>query len=259
MKQFLLNPLTWLLLMLLTMIIFFLVLLVDIDYANDIPVERPLKQGSHYNLYNRLRQIDVSNLKETFPYDNYLDSANIYDVNELKKDLSEMDSLNKDIYANQEVMSIALTEKLMSRLQSSFVKYNPDSLILMMQWAEKFSAWAEMDEKNSMLFAAVYDYWFNFISNTLAEYYERSYSIKYNYKFRYISDRLKEKQFTTPVRGTWSEKVVTQLVRKNWSYLFNKLWHSTTILYKCIVLLLILMLIFPYFYIIGKGIKNRRK
>jgi hypothetical protein len=253
-KQFLLNPLTWLLLMLLILIIAYLVLLIDIDYSSDIPVDRGQASTSHYDLLSRLKTSDASHLKDNFPYKDYLDSGNFHDAISLQRDLGSMNSVTHDEMLSQEVLSIALTEKLLDRVKPSFEKYNPDSLIRLLQWSEKFNAWSEMDEKNSLFYKAVYDYWCNFISNTLAEYYEVSYAVKYNYKFRYLSDRLREKQYNTPVRGTWSEKVITQMIRKNWSYLFNKFWHSTTLLYKSLVFLLILILIFPYFYIISKSI-----
>ncbi len=258
MKQFFSNPLNWLLLVIVTVLIFFLALVIRVDYSNDIKVERPITTNKSFSLYPALQGVDLANFKESFPYQRYLDSADFMNINSICADLDAMDSIHPDDeMGNQEVLSIALTEKLEEQLKPSFINYNPDSLLMIIQWAEKFNAYSQLDEKRATLFQVIYNHWFNFVSNTLGTYYEKSYTIKYNYKFKYINDRVREKQFITPIKGTYLEKVVNQLIQKNWSYLFNKFWHATTIAYKGVVLLFVFIIIFPYIYIFKRGFKNK--
>lgn len=258
MNRFFSNPLNWLLLLSSIVITTFFVFVAQLDYASDIPIEKPAPHGSLFNLYAQTEKIDFKNLKETFPYASYLDSANLRDINAIRKDIDALDSLNPDQeMLNQEILSIAYTEKLEERMKPSFKKYNPDSLIQIIQWAEKFNSYSEIDEPHAILFQVIYSHWFSFVSNTLGEYYKNDYAIKYNYKFRYISDRIKEQQFSTPIKWTYLEKVVSQAIQKNWSYLFNKFWHATSIPYKLSVLFIILLIVFPYLYIFKRGLKNK--
>ncbi len=259
MKQFFPKSLFWLFVILFLFIIAFFVLVTKVDYDSDIPVEKEVPGVVAFDLLPHLQHIDLTNLKENFPYSTYLDSANLRNINSILKDLAAMDSVNPgNEMMNQEILSIAFTQKLEERIKSRFAVYNPDSLIRIIQWAEKFNTYAEMDKDHAILFQVIYSHWFNFVSNTLQEYYEKEYAVKYNYKFRYINDRLKEKQFFTPIKGTYLEKIIRHLIEKNWSYLFNKFWHATTWVYKCVVMLLVLIIIFPYFYIFKRYITRKQ-
>ncbi len=258
MKRFFSNPLNWLLTAMSILITAFMILVIKIDYSSDIPVEKPIQAKANFNLYPHLMEIDLQQLKTSFPYAIYLDSANLHDINAIRNNLAALDSMNHDNrMLNQEVLSIALTEKLEERIKSSFTSYNPDSLIQIIQWAEKFNSYSEIDQPNAILFQVVYSHWFNFVSNRLQTYYDKEYSIKYNYKFKYLSDRLKEKQFSTPIKGTYLEKTISNLIQKKWSYLFNKFWHATTPLFKLVILFLVLIIFFPYIYIFKRSLKNK--
>ncbi len=228
-----------------------LTLVIQVNYSDNIPVERALNAEEPFNIYPHLRNLDVNQLKETFPFQIYLDSAHWTDIKEINAVLCAMDSSypNNEM-GNQEVLSIALTEKLEAHLSKSFEGYQPDSLIRILQWAERFNNYAAIDEIHSPLFEVVYTYWFNSISNALRENAEKNYAIKYDYKFRYIAERLREKQFSTPVKGTYIEKTIYRLIDKNWAYLFNKFWYATSVLYKLVIFSLVAILIFPYIYIL---------
>jgi hypothetical protein len=256
MKNILLNPWNLLRIILLIFIILFFILITRNDYT-DIPVERPApaRQGFDWSSFKNINQAEI---RSSFPYDTYLASSNLWDIKSIRHDLAMMDTVNKDPMMNQEILSIALTEKLSSKMESTFSRYNPDSLISLIQWAGKFEGWSEADEKNSMLFESIHTYWFNFVSNTLAAYYQNDFKVKYNYKFRYACDRLREKHFGTPIRGTYTEKVISHLLQKNWAYLFHKFWYATSPLYKCFIILLFLAILFPYFYIFNKSAKIKQ-
>ncbi len=251
MSRFFSKPLFWIFTILAIFIIAFFYFSVKADYADDIPIERDLPSQVNFNLRSQLKSADFNNIKSSFPYKIYLDSTNLNDILSLSLDLALMDSLSPhNEMLNQETLSIALTEKLEERIKQGFEQYNPDSLIRMIQWAEKFNAYAGIDPAHTTLFQVIYNHWFNFASNTLRTYYETDNSLMYNYKFHYIYDRIKEKQFITPIKATNFEKVINNMLRNKWSYLFNKFWNATGNLYKSVVFFLVLIIIFPYIYIL---------
>lgn len=257
MKRFFSNPLNWLLLLLCMAFMLVLAFIAKVDYASDIPVEKQAPLATSHDIFALLSATDSLDFKASFPYSKYLDEASLYDILSLRSDLQAMDSIHKnDEMLNQEILSIALTEKLEERIQSSYNTYQPDTLIRLLQWAEKFNAYSLIDEPRATLYQVIYNHWLNVISNALQGYYEKDPSVKYNYKFRYLCDRLKEQQYSTPVKGTYFEKIIYQLIQKNGSYLFNKFWHATSIAYKLLVLLLVLIVIFPYIYIFKRSSAN---
>ena len=224
-----------------------------VDYSSSIHIDHPEERVAGFHLRPALQTTPGADLHETFPYDRFLDSADIYSVTSIQGYLADMDSVYPgNPSANQEILSIAFTEKMAQRVQSHITEYNPDTLLHIIQWAEKFNDYAAVDAAHADLFQVIYDYWLNLAGNTLRDYYTKNPRIKYNYKFRYIADRLREKQFIIPVKGTDTEKVVQQLIAKNWTYLFNKFWHSTGLVYKAVVFLIVLLVLLPYIILIRR-------
>ena len=164
MKQIFSKPLVWISLIILFIIIYFLALVTRVNYSEDIPIEKKIPYTAAFNLFRHLKISDHNNLRDSFPYEIYLDSANLNDVLSISLDLAIMDTFNPgNEMLNQEVLSIALTEKLENRIKSKFHEYNPDSLIRILQWAEKFNAYAEIDPARATLFGVIYNHWLNYI------------------------------------------------------------------------------------------------
>ena len=236
-------------------LILLLFLISRIDYTENIP-QYQIKEKHSFNLSKHTNNLNETNLLEKFPYNIYLDSANYEIIEFIRKDLETLNSFSKDSMLNQQVLSIALTEKLDKRISSHFDRYNPDSLITIIQWAERFNFYAEIDKKNAPFYQTVYDYWMNFTIARLDKYYIDDYLIKYNFKFKYIQNRCKEKTYTGAIGNNQFEKVINNIIEKNWSYLINRFWIGTTFVFKLIITLFSLFTFYGYICIFRFHLKK---
>lgn len=244
--HFLLITTTIILIFIITICIY----VISADYSHNVPRERPKIHKKNLFTKKFLYDIDKNNISKTFPYNKYLDSCDRFDVKSIRNDLSvlyRIDSVNFMDY--QKAISIALCDSLANRMKYVLNNYEPDSLILLIRWAEKFSAYADIDQQNSKLYNVIFSYWLNYISNKLSDYYKERPSIKYDFKYRYIVCRCIENQYNSSISNSNFEKVIIYFIQKNWSYLLNKFWISTGILYKLVVLLIFILIIFPYVYL----------
>lgn len=220
-------------------VIWFLVQVSKTDYSNTIPPEKECSYDKVFNLSAHLAHWDSSDYTGTFPYTIYLDSADKCNVSAFAGYLDAMDSVNSDYSNNRQILSIALTDSLQLRIMPSLKRYNPDSLILMLQWAEKFNHYQKFDKTNAKLYRVIYKHWLSYTANQLGEYYNSDPKCKYDFKYNYLSAICQSKNFSVPVGNTNSEKIVFNLIHKNYAYLFSKFWYDTGYLYKLLVLLIV--------------------
>lgn len=150
-------------------IIWFLFKVTRTDYSYNIPAEKECSSDIDFNLSAHLSNWDSSDFSGSFPYSIYLDSSDKCNVSAIARYLAAMDSVNSDFSNNRQIISIALTDSLQSRIISSLKRYNPDSLIIMMQWAEKFNQYKEFDRSNAKLYRVIYKHWLSFTANQLGE------------------------------------------------------------------------------------------
>jgi hypothetical protein len=222
-----------------------LVLIVIADYKDDVN-RLPETQRKAFNLAYHLNGLNPGNFKEKFPYEVYLDSADWRKVSSIRKDVLIMDSFSNDPMLSQEVLWQTLTEKLEVRVQPTFEQYNTDSLILLLQWVEGFKHYASLNLDNNMLFGAVYDHWMNFIIKTAERYAEQHKSIKYNYKFKYLLSRCDEQTYISSIGKSRLEKIVDNVIERNWSYLLNRFWIGTTVPFKIIIFSILFITLYAY-------------
>src|SRR5207244_2242716 len=108
------------------------------------------------------------------------------------------------------------TKKFYSGFEKSLQNYNPDTLLLLIQWAEKFQNYAEIESDNYFLYDAIYGFWLSKISNKIAFYSTQDNSIKYDFKYQFIVARCNEKHFSVAVSVTPVEKIIDNIVSKKW-------------------------------------------
>jgi len=241
------------------LIIWLLFLVLRTDYSINIPAEKECSSDNDFNLSSHLSNWDSLNFSGSFPYTIYLDSSDKCDVNAIAGYLAAMDSVNSDYSNNRQIISIALTDSLQSRINSSFNRYNPDSLILMMQWAEKFNQYKEFDRSNAKLYRVIYKHWLSFTANKLGEYYESNPKCKYDFKFNYLCAVCQSKNFSVPVGNTNSEKIIFNMLNKNYAYLFSKFWYDTGFIYKLLMLLIAVITGYGYYCIFKVHLKLNKK
>ena len=90
--------------------------------------------------------------KPMITYKMFLDSIDFYNINSIKENISEIDAITKNNMVSQEIVSIALTDSLFNYSKDKFKVYNPDSLILQLQWVERFKYYADVDMVNENLY-----------------------------------------------------------------------------------------------------------
>lgn len=233
---------------------------IGIDYSDGIPEERPCIQIKGIDMEALLKTTASNHLLDDFPYDAYLASGRYCSLSAIKSDLEALDSLNPtETRLNQDILAITLTEKLEEEIAESFLQFNPDSMIQLLQWANQFNIYKELDSTHGDLFEMIYFHWLNFISNKLGGYYQEDSSIKYDYKFKYLVSTCKSKQFSPPIGNTNLEKVVNYMIDKQYSYLFFRFWNNTGLLFKIGLLMLFTLGFYSAYRTIDLHIKALKK
>jgi hypothetical protein len=226
------------------------------DYSiNVLQREDPTSKRS-FKLGRYLQAASLDSLAQAFPYAVYLDSAQYGNVHFIQEDLALLDSIAKDPSVSRQLLSELLTNRLFARDSAKLATYNPDSLLALLQWAEKFKYYAEADLSNAILYKSICSYWLSHICNRLSAYSRENPSGKYAFKYKYLVARCHELKFTTAVKVGSMEKVVDNLTGNNWAHLVNASWNQTTILQKIVFLLITLISIYGYYLIIKKIIKR---
>jgi hypothetical protein len=228
-------------------------------YNNYMPQQKNISDACDFNMLNAVAGLKPENVEASFPFGKYLDSANYNSIVCIKKDLKQLDSATHDRMLSQKILSDALTSKLSARISSQFVKYAPDSLIYLMQWAEKFQFYADADDENSILYRSIFYHWFSFIGDKLTEYSKEKPSIKYDFKFKYLLARCNEKKVSPSVKITSFEKVIDNVVQSKWGHLFDASWNQASWLQKVGVLLLAFLFLYGIYCIIYKHFLQWRK
>lgn len=158
--------------------------------------------------------------------------------------LKKKDEISSNQQANQEYISVVWTTELQKKIDSKFTQYNPDSIIMLIQWAEKFKTYGEVDQNKSTLCNVIYTHWLNYCVNKMNQYYEENSGIKNDYKFKYIVSRCSEQQYYIAIGNTHLEKVIENITKANFSYLFNRFWIGSSVFIKTIVFGFIALFVF---------------
>ncbi len=206
------------------------------DFEFYIPSDKTNRDDKYFDIKSHLTPGFKNNLTKTFPYNVYLDSANIFNIKNVLNDLALLDEFTQDSALNRDLFTRLLTEKLGDKIGNSLILYNPDSLIYLLQWADGFYHFQKIDSTNERFYRRVNRYWFNFISNKLGQFAETDPSIKYNVKFKYMVELCRARMFYPPIGNSNTEKVLNYFIEGKYSYLFQRLWFGTDIFFKLIIL-----------------------
>jgi hypothetical protein len=219
------------------------------DYSSDIPQERdcPPSNGFEIKIHLPVAGINANTLLEQFPRIAYLDSAGWCDAASISRDLQQLDFVNPDSTSlNRELMIQLLSSDLQKRMIGVFNNYQPDSLIQILQWADKFSHYKEVDLPNAKVYRVVSRFWFNLVSNHLGKLAEERPSIKYDFKFKYLVSYCHAKTFSPPIGYSNIEKTINYFIDKNYSYIFYRFWNSTGWLIKLAVFFGLLLQVYAF-------------
>jgi hypothetical protein len=216
------------------------------DYNADIPLEQRCWSNQRFELARSLAGIDPADLRQQFPCEIYLDSADWCSAEGIQADLRTLDAIRPDsALENRELLFNALTSGLEKRWEQKFSAYQPDTLISLAQWASRFYDYQEaVDENDARVFRIVSRHWFIKLSNVLSQIAEVDASVKYSFKFRYLVAVCQTKGFSPPISNSKLEKTVVYFIDQKYSYLFHRFWNSTDWKFKAIAGLGLLILLY---------------
>lgn len=250
-----------LLILLLSCFGYFLIKLLSVDNNNYMPTERQENVIDTFNLHSKIECIEQDSLLYKFPYQLYVSNANINNIEIVKRDLSILDTIFSTKTTNRHVISKALTEKLENKISFRHKNYNPDSLIILFQWVEKFKYYSEIDVENRLLFNSIHNYWVSYIGNLLTQYSNNNPNVKYDFKFRFLVAKCSEKNFNVSLKVSPIDKVIYNLLSNNWSHLIEASWLQASIIQKIVFFVFIMLTILSYIIFIKQSLNyyNKKK
>lgn len=227
---------------------------IKVDYNSELPKETWSDEDNNWDFGAHLKAWDKS--QAHFPFGIFLDSADYSSVKRISYYLQIMDSLSSNFNENKRIISIALTDSLQSRINNDLLKYNPDSIVKILQWIEGFNQAEHIDKKNARLYRVINAHWLNYISNRLAIYFDNEPNLKYDFKFKYIESICRSKSYAPPIGNSDIEKIAINIFESKFSYLFSKFWFDTGFLFKLVALLIITTTTYGYFLILKTHLKR---
>ena len=239
--------------------IFLLYKIVKVKYSSIIPEEGVCPQRAYFNLYNHISNLNKPNLKKEFPYGVYLDSADHCNISSIQADLKTLNTLNPVPKENQIILAKALTGTLEEKTSLKFNTYNPDSLIMLLQWVNKFNHYKDIDTANKKFYRMVHRHWYNFVSNKLGQYHDIDPDIKYDYKFKYLVSTCQSQNYPPDIKNSNTTKIIDNVINNKWAYLFKRFWDGTGVLFKLIFLGLILFTSYSYYCVYKLKFKRNIK
>lgn len=168
-----------------------------------------------------------------FPYKDYLKNTDLLDQTTLDNDLQTIKGKTNNDFQSNNILVTALTEKLYSQIWSTDL----DTINKIMVWVD------QLNFKESDIEVPINLYWYNHFSNHLSKLAKQNPNLKYGFKYRYLAKRCNEKLVLVNAGNSNFEKVILHLIDQDWSYLFNRFWFSTSVLFKTILLAVIIPLI----------------
>ncbi len=194
---------------------------------------------SIYKLCEKLDTVTFDN----FPYQNYLKNLNFSDIYAIEKNITELDSLTKNGFASQNILSNAFTGQPKPHFDTS----NLDSLNMILNLADEYRIYAKFSKAHSSLFESIADFWYSNTVTKLNAKTEQNKKQKYDFKYRFLIQRCANNNYFKSQKKSLPEKVLLNIIDQKWAYLIHRFWNSTSILFKTVLLTLFLISIFITF------------
>ncbi len=192
---------------------------------------------------------------ENFPYKKYLQNLNYTDINAIDRNISELDTLLKNSFLTQNILSNALTNKTLQYFNTN----NLDSLNMLLNLADEYKIYAKFKIQKSSFYVSVYDFWYSYTTKKLNELLEQNLISKFDFKYKYLSQKCSDNGYLKNEGYNLKEKTFINIIDNNWSYLLNRFWFATSIFFKIIVFILFSIFLTVSFLTIKCSINKRKK
>jgi hypothetical protein len=226
----------FLLLLVFSTFVYFLNIVTNIDYDN-IDYKFCIEREESTSV---LRELQLDNLITTinFPYDEFLQNINYCDLKVVKQSLSELEKITGNSFLTQEILSIAYTKELRKKLPENL---DLNSIAFLISWVDNLNVCSKLDETCELFYIAVYSDWYAIFNEELLKIYQNNKSIKYNFKFRYLSQKCAEAKMPLNITPSKFEKIIYNFIDSNWSYLFNRFWGGTSLVFKFFLVFILIV------------------
>ena len=151
-----------------------------------------------------------------------------------------------------------IIEKLFAFSTDSLLKYEFDSLVYepnvikgLIFWVEEFKYYKKNDSASfSIIYPSIYDFWMNKIGNCVIEASEKNPDLKYDRRFNFIVNQLESKKYSIGIKFSSFEKLIDNITKSKWYYIYNRLMIETTFLLKVIIGFFIIITVYSYLYLL---------
>jgi hypothetical protein len=142
------------------------------------------------------------------------------------------------------------TKNLLEKEGSYFKVYNPDFLIMVISWADKFKYWAELSGNNDVFYEAISYYWFNEVALRLTAYVKDEPSLTNSFKFKFLLEKCSQNNFLVNIPETSVEKLQKNFFKGNFKHLISASWSDIKIWQKIVFLVFVMFTASSYIYFI---------
>ena len=213
------------------------------------------------NLFSKVNLLDTNFKNNQQQKSIIIDSIDFTDENSLITLIKKMDSLNPN-QNNQRTLSYYYTDSLFTKLSNNFIKYEPNYLNAILNWAVNFKNSAKLHKDFETLLTVISDFWISKVNNCLDSVAQTDDNVKYTFKHKYLVQICKSLNSNVDIKTTNTEKIINNILEKKWSYLLKRFYSGTSFFFKFSILLIILVvnysLIFTFTYHYKK-IKSNEK
>lgn len=163
-------------------------------------------------------------------------------------DYNEVSKIPKDLLF-EEVID-GFTKNLLEKEGLYFKVYNPDFLLMVISWAEKFKYWAEISNNNDVFYEAISYYWFNEVALRLTAYVKDEPSLTNSFKFKFLLEKCSQNNFLVNIPETSIEKLQKNFIKGNFKHLISASWSDIKIWQKIVILGFVMFTVSSYLFFI---------
>lgn len=205
--------------------------IVKTDYSGFETIYPPNFNKKGISIYELLPDTSkTEDLYDNFPYEQYINNVNLTEINAINRNLKELNTITKSGFLSQNILSNALTQKA----NKLFTGSGLDTLNMILTWADGFKAYSNIDKSTASFYNSIYDYWYSYVVKELQQIIGENGNQKYAFKYRYLYQRCSNTGAEV-IRGTSKfEKIILYIIDSKWSYLFERFWSGTGILFKLV-------------------------
>ena len=190
---------------------------------------------------------------ESFSNDSYLFKKN-NDKNNFDSSSISFNSYRKNIAYESPTNLENIINSLFAYSTDSLMKYefdslvyNPDVIKELIFWVEEFKYYKKNDTASfSIIYPSIYDYWMNKIGSCVIQASEKNSDLKYDKKFNFIVNQLECKKYSIGIKFSNFEKLIDNITKRKWYYIFNRLMIETSILVKVLMSIFLIITFSSY-------------